>query len=83
MLLTLLALGVFVSGLNVRSWKLCVTGAFLAVGVPMVAWVERAALLLLLIGIALVVVIRYIAISTATHCRTWITTMATRSPLGA
>jgi len=54
MLLTLLALGVFVSGLNVRSWKLCVTGAFLAVGVPMVAWVERAALLLLLIGIALI-----------------------------
>ena len=54
MLLTLLALGVFVSGLNLRSWKLCLTGAFLAVAVPMVAWVERAALLLLLIGIALI-----------------------------
>ncbi|HZZ63415.1 MAG TPA: hypothetical protein VFE63_19990 [Roseiarcus sp.] len=54
MLLTLLALGVFVSGLNVRSWKLCVTGAFLAIAVPMVAWVERAALLLLLVGVALI-----------------------------
>ncbi len=54
MLLTLLALGVFVSGLNLRSWKLCVTGAFLALAVPMVAWVERAALLLLLIGAALI-----------------------------
>jgi hypothetical protein len=54
MLLTLLALGVFVSGLNVRAWKLCVTGAFLAVAVPMVAWVERAALLLLLVGAALI-----------------------------
>jgi hypothetical protein len=54
MLLTLLALGVFVSGLNVRSWKLCLTGAFLAVAVPIAAWVERSALLLLLIGAALI-----------------------------
>jgi Flp pilus assembly protein TadB len=54
MLLTLLALGVFVSGLNVRSWKLCVTAAFLALAVPMVAWVERAALLLVLVGVALI-----------------------------
>jgi hypothetical protein len=53
-LLTLLALGVFVSGLNVRAWKLCATGAFLALAVPLVAWVERAALLLLLIGAALI-----------------------------
>jgi hypothetical protein len=54
MLLTLLALGVFVSGLNVRAWKLCLTGAFLAVCVPVVAWVEEAALLLLLVGIVLI-----------------------------
>ena len=55
MLLTLLALGVFVSGLHLRSWKLCVTGAFLAISVPVAAWVQRAALLLLLIGLAVVV----------------------------
>jgi hypothetical protein len=54
MLLTLLALGVFVSGLNLRAWKLCVTGAFLGVAVPIAAWVEEAALLLLLIGVALI-----------------------------
>ena len=54
MLLTLLALGVFVSGLNLRSWKLCVTGAFLALCVPVAAWVEHAALLLLLVGLALI-----------------------------
>jgi hypothetical protein len=53
-LLTLLALGVFVSGLHLRVWKLCVVGAFLAVEVPIVAWVERASLLLLLIAAALV-----------------------------
>ncbi len=53
MLLTLLALGVFVSGLTLRAWKLCVTGAFLAIAVPAIAWVQDAALLLLLIGLAL------------------------------
>ena len=53
MLLTLLALGVFVSGLNLRAWKLCMTGAFLAIAVPVIAWVQDAALLLLLMGLAL------------------------------
>jgi hypothetical protein len=54
MLLTVLALGVFVSGLDLRSWKLCVTGAFLAVSVPAIAWIQHAALLLLLVGLALI-----------------------------
>ena len=54
MLLTLIALGVFVSGLHLRSWKLCVTGAFLAVSVPVAAWVQRAAILLLLLGLAVI-----------------------------
>ncbi len=54
MILTLLALGVFVSGVHLRAWKLCVTGAFLAVAVPMVAWIQDAALLLALVGIVLI-----------------------------
>ena len=54
MILTLLALGVFVSGLNLRAWKLCVTGAFLAVSVPTIAWLQDAALLLVLVGIVLI-----------------------------
>jgi hypothetical protein len=54
MILTLLGLGVFVSGLNLRAWKLCVTGAFLAVSVPAIAWLQNAALLLLLVGLALI-----------------------------
>ncbi len=54
MILTLLALGVFVSGLNLRAWKLCVTGAFLAVSVPTIAWLQDAALLLVLVGVALI-----------------------------
>ncbi len=54
MILTVLALGVFISGLDLRSWKLCVTGAFLAIAVPAIAWLQYAALLLLLVGIALI-----------------------------
>ena len=54
MMLTLLALGVFVSGLDLRAWKLCVAGVFLAVAVPLVAWFEQAALFLFLIGSVLI-----------------------------
>ena len=54
MMLTLLALGVFVSGLNLRAWKLCVAGVFLAVAVPLVAWFEQAALVLLIIAVVLI-----------------------------
>jgi len=54
MMLTLLALGVFVSGLDLRAWRLCVAGAFLAIAVPLVAWFERAALFLFLIGAVLI-----------------------------
>ncbi len=55
-LLTLLALGVFTAGLSLGSWKLCVTGAFLGLAAPMLAWVERAALLLMLAGVVLIAV---------------------------
>ena len=53
-LLTLLALGVFISGLDLRTWKLCVAGAFLALAVPFVAWVADAGLFIFLIGIVLI-----------------------------
>jgi hypothetical protein len=53
-LLTLLALGVFISGLDLRTWKLCVAGAFLALAVPFVAWFDDAALFIFLIGAMLI-----------------------------
>ena len=55
MILTQLALGVFVSGLNLRAWRLCVTGAFLGVSVPMIAWLQDASLLLLGVAVVLIV----------------------------
>jgi hypothetical protein len=55
-LLTLLALSVFISGLDLRTWRLCVAGAFLAVAVPFVAWFEDAALFMFLIGVLLIAI---------------------------
>ena len=49
-----LALGVFISGLDLRDWRLGVAGAFLAVAVPLVAWFEQAALFLVFIGAVLI-----------------------------
>ncbi|HUO54608.1 MAG TPA: hypothetical protein VMU18_07700 [Rhodoblastus sp.] len=56
MMLTLLALGVFVSGLYLGAWRLGAAAVFLALSVPVIAWVERAALLLVLIGAAVIAV---------------------------
>jgi hypothetical protein len=53
-LLTFLALGVFISGLDLRTWRLCVAGAFLALTVPLIAWFADASLFIFLIGVALI-----------------------------
>lgn len=53
-LLTMIALAIFVSGLHVNEWRLCVVGAFLGAAVPIVAWVEEAALFLLMAAAALI-----------------------------
>lgn len=55
--LTLLALGTFTAGLHIRSWKVCVVGAILAVGVPAVALLQQSALLILLITAVLVAIV--------------------------
>jgi hypothetical protein len=56
MMLTLLALGVFISGLNLEVWQLVALGMFLAVAVPMIAWVEAASVLLILLAALIIVV---------------------------
>jgi hypothetical protein len=52
--LTLLALGTFTAGVHIGSWRFCLVGVILALGVPAIAWLEQSALLLLL---AVVVVV--------------------------
>jgi hypothetical protein len=54
MMLTLLALGLFISGLNLVIWQFCVLGMFLAVAVPVIAWVEAASVLLVLLAAIIV-----------------------------
>jgi hypothetical protein len=55
--LTLLALGTFTAGVHISSWRICLVGVVLAVGVPAIAWLEQSALLLLLAAIILAAVI--------------------------
>ncbi len=52
-ILTLLALGTFVAGVHVRAWQICVLGMVMALGIPAIAWIERSALLLLLVVVGL------------------------------
>ena len=52
-ILTLLALGTFVAGVHIQAWQICSLGAVMALGVPAIAWIERSALLLMLVVIAL------------------------------
>jgi hypothetical protein len=54
--LLLLALGTFVAGVHTLSWQTCVLGLVMALGVPVIAWVEESALILVLSAIAIVVI---------------------------
>jgi hypothetical protein len=56
LVLTLLALGTFTAGVRIRVWGVCVVAAVLALGVPIIAWLEQATLLLTL-GVSAVVAI--------------------------
>jgi hypothetical protein len=48
MMLTLLALGTFVAGIQALVWRLCVAGGTLFLAVPAVGWLKQSAALLLL-----------------------------------
>ena len=47
-LLTLLALGTFLAGVNFLSLQICFLGVAMAVAVPAIAWFKQSALFLLL-----------------------------------
>jgi hypothetical protein len=54
--LALLALGTFTAGVHTLSWQICALGVVMALGIPGIAWVERASLFLLLIALVVAVV---------------------------
>ncbi len=55
--LTLLALGTFTAGVHIVSWRICLVGIILAIGVPAIAWLEQSAILVTVavLGIAAIV----------------------------
>jgi hypothetical protein len=52
--LLLLALGTFVAGVHIPAWQVCMLGVVMALFVPAIAWIEKAALIILLAAIVLV-----------------------------
>jgi hypothetical protein len=46
---TLLALGTFTAGVHVLSWQVCLLGLIMALGVPVIAWIENSVLIFVLI----------------------------------
>jgi hypothetical protein len=55
-LLTLLALGTFVAGLQSRVWRISAVGAFLALSVPAIAWLDQSALFLTAAALLLIAI---------------------------
>jgi hypothetical protein len=45
-MLTLLALGTFMAGLQARVWRICALGAVLFLAVPTIGWIDQSILLL-------------------------------------
>ena len=55
-ILLLLALGTFIAGVHMPSWKMCALGLVMACFVPAIAWLEAATLIVLLIAIVVIVI---------------------------
>jgi hypothetical protein len=55
MILTVLALGTFTAGIHLGVWRISFVGVVLALGVPLIAWIDQATLLLILLAIVLVI----------------------------
>jgi hypothetical protein len=53
-LLTLLALGTFLAGVNFFSLQICFLGVAMAVAVPAIAWLKQSALFLLLAAVLVI-----------------------------
>jgi hypothetical protein len=49
-LFALLALGTFTAGVHVLSWQVCLLGLIMAAAIPAIAWIENAALVVVLIA---------------------------------
>jgi hypothetical protein len=55
-MMSLLALGTFVAGLQSRVWRICAVGAIMLVAVPAMGWLEQSALFIIIAALAVVAV---------------------------
>ena len=55
-ILLLLALGTFIAGVHMPSWKMCALGLVMASFVPAIAWLEAATLIVLFAAVGVLVV---------------------------
>jgi hypothetical protein len=55
-ILGLLALGTVLAGIHAAAWEIVIVGIVLGLAVPAIAWLEQAALLLLLAGIVVIAI---------------------------
>jgi hypothetical protein len=55
-MMTLLALGTFMAGLQARVWRICAVGAIILLAVPGVGWVHKSAVLLVIVTLGVVAV---------------------------
>jgi hypothetical protein len=57
MQLMMLALGTFVSGVNIRSWRIGIVGVILLFFVPIVGWIDLSSTLIILGMMTLLIVL--------------------------
>jgi hypothetical protein len=69
MALTILALWTFTAGAQIGAWRVCVVGAVLGLGVPLIAWLDRPTLLVTLTAIVLVTFAAFLFAHHRRHCR--------------
>lgn len=60
MILTVLALGTFTSGVHAGAWRMCFVGFALALGVPIIAWIDEASLIFVLVGLVFVLFLLFL-----------------------
>jgi hypothetical protein len=53
-LMTILAMATVLAGIHTQAWQICGVGVVLAIGVPMVAWIQQSALMMTVSVIVLV-----------------------------
>jgi hypothetical protein len=55
-MMTLLALGTFMAGLQARVWRICAVGAIVLVAVPGIGWLHKSAVLLVVATLVVIAV---------------------------